>query len=48
MLEDSGDWILIGKVLKAQGLHGEIKVHLLTDYPELFNAGERVHLKKKR
>jgi ribosomal 30S subunit maturation factor RimM len=40
--------ILIGEVLKAQGLRGEIKVRLLTDYPERFEPGAVLHLKKKR
>ena len=48
MSEASQDWIIIGRVLKPQGLKGEIKVHLLTDYPERFAAGRQVNLKKKR
>jgi ribosomal 30S subunit maturation factor RimM len=47
MSEKSQDYIIIGKVLKPQGLKGEIKVHLLTDYPERFAAGKLVNLKKK-
>jgi ribosomal 30S subunit maturation factor RimM len=47
MSEESQDWIIIGRVLKPQGLKGEIKVHLLTDYPERFAAGCQVNLKKK-
>lgn len=48
MSSDAEDWIVIGKILKPHGLKGEIKIHLLTDYPERFKAGERVKLKKKR
>lgn len=47
MSEESQDYIIIGKILKPQGLKGEIKVHLLTDYPERFAAGNQVNLKKK-
>ena len=48
MPDDTEDWIVIGRVLKPHGIKGEIKIHLLTDYPERFKAGERVNLKKKR
>ena len=47
MSEESQDFIIIGRVLKPQGLKGEIKVHLLTDYPERFAAGSQIILKKK-
>jgi 16S rRNA processing protein RimM len=47
MLRNSQDWIVIGRVLKPHGLKGEIKVHLLTDYPERFKEGAQVILKKK-
>jgi len=39
------DWIVIGKVVKPHGLNGEIKVRLLTDFPERFSAGRRILLK---
>ncbi len=42
------DWIIIGKILKARGLSGELKVKLLTDFPERFTAGKTVLLKKKK
>lgn len=45
MVEGPEDWIVIGRVLKPHGLKGEIKVHLLTDYPERFEKGKRVTLK---
>ncbi|MBI1821593.1 MAG: hypothetical protein HY036_02675 [Nitrospirae bacterium] len=41
------DWIIIGKILKPRGLSGELKVKLLTDFPERFAAGKTVLLKKK-
>jgi ribosomal 30S subunit maturation factor RimM len=45
--EPFNDWIVIGEVLKGQGLHGEVKVRLLTDHPERFEPGAVLQLKKK-
>ena len=41
------DWIIIGKILKPRGLSGELKVQLLTDFPDRFGFGKTVLLKKK-
>jgi len=34
----SEDYITIGKILKPLGLRGEVKVALLTDFPDRFNS----------
>jgi 16S rRNA processing protein RimM len=36
--------VLIGKLLKPHGLHGEIGCHPITDYPERFETTKRVQL----
>jgi 16S rRNA processing protein RimM len=41
------DWVIIGRVVKARGLKGELKIQLTTDFPERFSAGKEVLLKKK-
>ena len=38
------DRIVIGRVVKPHGLNGEVTVELLTDFPERFSEGLRVHL----
>ncbi|HXN06742.1 MAG TPA: ribosome maturation factor RimM [Nitrospiria bacterium] len=40
------EWIVIGRILKPRGLKGELKVHLLTDFPERFSPGKIVVLKE--
>ena len=37
--------IVIGKVIAPFGIRGEVKVILLTDFPERFNAGGRLRAK---
>ncbi len=39
------DLITIGKIIKPIGLHGEVKVTLLTDFPERFNDLQEVMVK---
>lgn len=41
------DLFTIGKVLKPVGLQGEVKVALLTDFPERFDALKGVHVQTK-
>lgn len=38
------DYLLLGDVLRPHGLRGELKVRLLTDYPERIDGMERVYL----
>ncbi len=36
------DYLVIGQVVKAHGLYGEVSVKILTDFPERFDAMETV------
>jgi 16S rRNA processing protein RimM len=36
--------VVIGKVVKAHGIRGEVSVHVLSDVDDRFAAGDRVHL----
>ena len=38
--------ILIGKILKPQGVKGEVKVIPFTEFPERFNKGNKLKLKR--
>ncbi len=38
------DWVTIGKILKPVGLQGEVKVGLLTDFPNRFDTLNEVTL----
>ncbi len=39
---DPQDWILIGRIVSPQGLHGELRVYSETDFPERFlEPGDR-------
>lgn len=39
-----GERIVIGRVLGASGIRGEVKVQLLTDFPERFRTQRKIHL----
>lgn len=41
---DRGDLVAIGKVLKPHGVRGEMRVQILTDFPERFEDTEEVFL----
>lgn len=41
------NWIVIGQVRKTVGLQGWIRVGLMTDYPDRFEPGEELFLKKR-
>ncbi|MDD2998915.1 MAG: ribosome maturation factor RimM [Candidatus Riflebacteria bacterium] len=43
--EDS--WIAVGKVRRTVGLHGWLRIGLLTDFPERFKPGTRVFVQKR-
>jgi 16S rRNA processing protein RimM len=38
------DLVVIGRIIKAHGLRGEVAVHVLSDVPGRFDAGSQVHL----
>ena len=38
------DWLLVGKIAGAFGVRGEVKVELLTDFPDRFAQIESVYL----
>ena len=42
-LSNSAEFITIARVVKTQGRHGEVGVDPLTDFPERFAPGARVH-----
>ncbi len=42
------EWATIGRVVALFGLHGELKVHLLTDIPNRFAQLDAVHLGPNR
>lgn len=44
MERDGGGWLSIGRVAGVFGLHGELKVELLTDFPERFGLLEQVYV----
>jgi 16S rRNA processing protein RimM len=39
---------LVGKVLKPQGIKGEVKAEIITSFPEHFNELEKLFLKRDR
>jgi len=41
---DPGSLVAIGKVLKPHGVRGELRVQILTDFPERFHETSEVHL----
>lgn len=41
---DAGDWVAIGEVVGVFGVHGELKVQPLTDFPERFARTETVYV----
>ena len=38
------DWIIIGRVRAAHGIRGELRVDILSDFPQRFQALKRVYL----
>ena len=40
------DYLVLGKILRPQGLRGELRMHVRTDYPERLADLERVYLSK--
>jgi 16S rRNA processing protein RimM len=42
------NYLAIGRITGAHGIRGEVKVEVLTDYPERFQAGARVLLGTER
>jgi len=42
--QDETEWVTIGKVVALFGVHGELKIHLLTDIPNRFAELDAVHL----
>jgi len=40
----SGSWVVIGEVVGVFGVHGEIKVRPLTDFPERFERTRTIYL----
>jgi len=43
-VNDSGDLVAVGRIVGVHGIHGELKVTSLTDFPERFAAGSQLFL----
>lgn len=41
------EFLLLGEILRPHGIRGELRMRLLTDYPERINELEQVHLARK-
>ena len=37
-MTDSADWLMVGKVVGAQGLQGELRINPASDFPERFTV----------
>ena len=44
---DKEDWIVIGQIRKTVGLKGWLRVSLMTDFPDRFEPGEELLVKKQ-
>lgn len=44
--EADGAYLAIGSIVGVHGIRGEVKVEVLTDYPQRFGVGETVYLGK--
>lgn len=40
-IDDDRTWLIIGRVAKPHGVHGELIVEIITDFPERLSAGSR-------
>jgi len=40
----AGDWVIVAKIVRPQGRHGEALAELLTDFPERFAERKRLFL----
>lgn len=43
-LSSSGDWAIVGEIVGAFGIHGEVKVRPLTDFADRFAVGATLYL----
>jgi 16S rRNA processing protein RimM len=43
-----GEWVAVGEVVGTFGIHGELKVNPLTDFPERFERTETIYVGDKR
>ena len=48
MLADEDDWLLVGRIVGAFGVRGELKVEPLTDFPERFKRLKSVFVGPNR
>lgn len=44
---DKEDWIVIGQIRKTVGLKGWLRISLMTDFPDRFEPGEELLIKKQ-
>ena len=40
-------FLTVGRVLKPWGIRGEVKVEVLTDFPERFSPGREIYVEGK-
>lgn len=41
---ESGDWVIVARIVRPQGRHGEVLAELLTDFPERFAERKQLFL----
>lgn len=44
MTDHDLEWLIVGRVIKPHGVHGEVLVEIITDFPERMKAGHRFGL----
>lgn len=44
---EQSDWVAIGKILKAIGLDGWVRLSIMTDFPERFESGAEYHFQTR-
>ena len=40
--DDRRDWLVVGRVIKPHGIHGDLMVEIITDFPERLTDGHDV------
>lgn len=48
MKEENAEFISVGRIIGIQGNRGEVKVEILTDFPERFKKLKKVYLENKK
>ena len=48
MAAEQPSFLVVGRIGRAHGIHGEVGIDVMTDFPERFNPGERLYLGQER